>query len=83
LLARYREAYDLIQIGAYQRGSDPLTDLAIDLRPDLERFLRQDRDTAACFDETWSAVRALGARVAGELDGESAAEFDPELKEAA
>ena len=41
LLAAYREKEDLIAIGAYQRGTDPLLDAAIALRPRIDAFLRQ------------------------------------------
>jgi flagellum-specific ATP synthase len=40
-LAAYREKEDLISIGAYQRGTDPLLDAAIALRPRIDAFLRQ------------------------------------------
>jgi flagellum-specific ATP synthase len=43
-LAAYREKEDLISIGAYQRGSDPLVDVAIELRPRINQFLRQGVD---------------------------------------
>jgi flagellum-specific ATP synthase len=48
-LAAYRDKEDLISIGAYQRGSDPLVDLAIEQRPAINTFLRQrvDDPTAA------------------------------------
>ncbi len=42
LLAAYREAEDLIRIGAYVRGSDVDTDLAISLREDIRNYLIQD-----------------------------------------
>lgn len=42
LLAAYRDAEDLIQVGAYAKGSDPVVDEAIARRPQLESFLRQD-----------------------------------------
>jgi FliI/YscN family ATPase len=84
MLARHREAYDLIQIGAYQRGSDPETDLAIEMRSDLDRFLRQERDTAADFDATWASARALGSRASAGIGVQAVnGDFDPELKEAA
>src|SRR5204862_5231266 len=38
-MAAYREKQDLISIGAYQRGSDPLVDSAIALRGAIEGFL--------------------------------------------
>jgi flagellum-specific ATP synthase len=41
LLATYREKEDLIAIGAYQAGTDPLTDAAIAAREPIEGFLRQ------------------------------------------
>jgi flagellum-specific ATP synthase len=40
-LAAYKEKEDLISIGAYQRGTDPLLDSAITLRPRIDAFLRQ------------------------------------------
>jgi flagellum-specific ATP synthase len=54
LWVRYAEQEDLISIGAYAAGSDPLTDRAIQLRADMQAFLRQadnERvDVAASFD---------------------------------
>jgi len=41
LLAAYREHEDLISIGAYRQGSNPTVDLAITMRDDIDRFLRQ------------------------------------------
>jgi flagellum-specific ATP synthase len=41
LLSAYKEAEELIQIGAYARGSNPEIDAAIGLKPTLEKFLRQ------------------------------------------
>lgn len=40
-LATYREAEDLINIGAYQPGSNPSIDLALAKMDDINRFLRQ------------------------------------------
>ena len=41
LYARYQRNRDLIAVGAYARGSDPLTDQAIARYPDMEGFLQQ------------------------------------------
>jgi flagellum-specific ATP synthase len=46
LLAAFRDKKDLIAIGAYERGSDPLTDMAIDLRGAMDGFLKQRPDEA-------------------------------------
>jgi len=54
LLAAYAEARDLIEIGAYVRGANPVVDRAIALRQPIDDFLRQsveDRTpAAAAFD---------------------------------
>jgi len=47
LLAAYEERRDLIVLGAYQPGSDPLVDEAIERRPALEAFLAQAPDAPA------------------------------------
>lgn len=49
IVARQR---DLVLLGAYQRGSDPETDRALDLLPKIEQFLRQARNERADFTET-------------------------------
>lgn len=40
----YRQQRDLIAVGAYQKGSDPQVDLAIELWPQLRAFLQQETD---------------------------------------
>jgi flagellum-specific ATP synthase len=44
LLGSYRDASDLLKIGAYVQGSDPRVDLAISQMPAIEQFLTQDLD---------------------------------------
>ncbi|MFC4768785.1 flagellar protein export ATPase FliI [Effusibacillus consociatus] len=44
LAAIYRDAEDLIRIGAYQAGSNREIDLAIELRERMNRFVRQEVD---------------------------------------
>ncbi|MCR5536549.1 MAG: flagellar protein export ATPase FliI [Succinivibrio sp.] len=41
-LAQYNQASELIQIGAYQRGSDPRIDQAIMIKPYIDEFSQQD-----------------------------------------
>ncbi len=43
-LAAYREKEDLISIGAYRAGTDPILDAAIQCRQDMNAFLRQAVD---------------------------------------
>ena len=42
LYARYRRNRDLVNVGAYAAGSDPLLDRAIALHPQMEAFLQQN-----------------------------------------
>lgn len=56
LLAAYREAKDLVEIGAYQRGSNPLVDEALEKRDAIDAFLQQDTHEPAAFDDTWQAL---------------------------
>ena len=41
LYARYQQSRDLISVGAYAAGSDPLTDKAMEKMPSMQGFLRQ------------------------------------------
>jgi flagellum-specific ATP synthase len=52
LYSRYMKSRDLIQLGAYAAGSDPETDRAIVLYPELQRFLMQDMREAAGLPES-------------------------------
>jgi flagellum-specific ATP synthase len=46
LLAAHREKADLIAVGAYERGTDPLADRAVDLKSEIDAFLRQTVEDA-------------------------------------
>jgi type III secretion protein N (ATPase) len=59
LLAAYERQRDLILLGAYQRGADPVTDQAIARLDAITAFLRQRTDEAAPFDETLARLRTL------------------------
>lgn len=52
LLAAYKESEDFILIGAYQKGSHPLVDRAIQLREPIHRLLRQRPDEHQDFNES-------------------------------
>jgi len=60
LMATYREAEDLINIGAYVAGSNPRVDLAIARNETIRSFLRQGIYEASTLDEATRAVTALG-----------------------
>lgn len=50
-LATYRDAEDLINIGAYVKGSNPEIDQALRVMPNLNAFLRQDLFETSPFED--------------------------------
>lgn len=58
-LASYREARDLIEVGAYQRGSSREIDLAIASKGAIDQFLRQTMEDAADVDEAFQRLSQL------------------------
>jgi len=64
LLAAEREARDLIEIGAYVAGTNPLVDRAVALREPIDSFLRQPVEEVADAAQSWSQLQSLTGRVA-------------------
>jgi flagellum-specific ATP synthase len=62
ILARHRDAEDLLSVGAYARGANLKTDRAIDLVDDVRAFLRQPVGEASAFDATLSGLATLAQR---------------------
>ncbi len=60
MLAVYREARDLINIGAYQPGSNPQIDRAIALNPKINAFLRQPVNEPMPFAAAVATLQGLG-----------------------
>ena len=67
-LAAYRDKQDLISIGAYQRGTDPLLDSAIALRPAIDAFLRQRVEEFSSAPDADAALLALAAELHSQSD---------------
>ncbi|GAB6908854.1 flagellar protein export ATPase FliI [Desulfosarcina cetonica] len=59
IMATYRKAEDLINIGAYASGSNPKIDLAIRMIDPIKQYLRQDVHEAASFEESVNALASL------------------------
>ena len=59
LLAAHRDAKDLLEIGAYVAGSNPLVDQAVQLEHDITGFLRQDVHDPAPAEDSWTRLHAL------------------------
>src|SRR3990167_1526117 len=54
--SRYQKSRDLVQVGAYMSGSDPLLDEAIRLQPAMAAFLQQGMREAAPMQESLYAM---------------------------
>lgn len=67
LLAAYRDAKDLIEIGAYVMGTNPTVDRAIALQGVMETFLKQDMDDVTTWDDAWQALRAIVSATPAEI----------------
>jgi flagellum-specific ATP synthase len=61
LMAAYRDKEDLIAIGAYQSGTDALTDAAIAARTPVEEFLRQRVDDPSTCEDAERGLLELAA----------------------
>ncbi len=59
LLAAAAEAKDLVEIGAYVHGSDPLVDEALARKEMLNSFLRQPVDEVADPEHSWEQLSAV------------------------
>ncbi len=59
LMAAAAEAKDLIEIGAYVAGSDPVVDEALARRDAIEGFLRQPVDEVADPERSWAQLEAV------------------------
>ena len=66
LLSRYQRNQDLINIGAYAVGSDPILDQAIQLYPHLQQFLRQDCDEYCSKESAYQQLCQLFAKITNE-----------------
>ena len=65
LLAIHRKNEDLINIGAYVRGSDPVCDKAIMMMNDINGFLQQSTSDKIEYEETIQSLLELGQIASG------------------
>ncbi len=59
LMASYREAQDLINIGAYQQGSNPNIDRAIKAQPKINELLKQSVSEFPSEEKTYELMNAI------------------------
>ncbi len=58
-MATYEEMEDMINLGAYRKGSNPDVDVAIEKKPETDQFLKQEPDRGADFEGTKNQLIAL------------------------
>jgi FliI/YscN family ATPase len=63
-LGIYAERRDLLAVGAYAKGADPKLDRAVELMPELERFLLQNALEETAFERTREDVLRLSQKSA-------------------
>ncbi len=61
LFSRYQRSRDLIAVGAYQPGSDPLLDKAVGMYPHLEAFLQQRIEDCEPYESSTAQLATLFA----------------------
>jgi flagellum-specific ATP synthase len=59
LLAAYSASEDLVRVGAYQKGADPVLDRAVQALPAINAFLQQKKTEIAPIAQTLSALLKL------------------------
>jgi flagellum-specific ATP synthase len=64
LLSTYRENEDLITIGAYRQGSNPLVDLSIAMQGEITNFLRQAIEQRSSVADAQASLQKLAAQCA-------------------
>lgn len=65
VLAARKSAQDLLDVGAYQRGTNRLVDAAVDNEDAINNFLQQRMDEQAPADESWGHLTALTSILGG------------------
>ena len=58
-LATYREAEDLINIGAYVQGSNPEIDYAITKNPLIQEFVQQGMNEHTSLNESLELIKQI------------------------
>ncbi|MHC4446440.1 MAG: FliI/YscN family ATPase [Planctomycetota bacterium] len=82
LLAAYAEAEELINIGAYARGSNPDCDVAIAMKPAIDQFLQQTIEAKADYPTTCKTLLELAGASEREYAARAKAAMAPSARSA-
>jgi flagellum-specific ATP synthase len=58
ILATWADMADLVRLGAYRAGSDPVVDEAVKLAPRIEALLRQEKQDHSLLEASFAGLRA-------------------------
>ncbi len=64
-LAARRAAQDLLDVGAYQRGANPLVDAAVDHEGEINAFLQQRMTEQSTAQDAWAQLNRLVSTLGG------------------
>jgi flagellum-specific ATP synthase len=73
----YQQNRDLINVGAYQVGSDPEIDLAIRMQPELQQFLAQDMAQAVSLQQSYTHLQQLIEKFSMQVQARNTAATQP------
>ena len=65
LLSAYEQNKDLISIGAYASGSNPVVDKAIEMKPMLDAYLQQRMDDIIPYDQSLMGLQTITQQLQG------------------
>lgn len=64
-MGAYQASADLIELGVYEKGTQPLLDAMIELKPELDALLRQSPIAQRKAGVPWGEMRRLALRLKG------------------
>ncbi|MFT4469438.1 EscN/YscN/HrcN family type III secretion system ATPase, partial [Arthrobacter sulfonylureivorans] len=65
VLAARKAAQDLLDVGAYQAGSNPMVDAAVQHEDDINLFLQQRMDDQTPAAQSWDQLNRLTRTLGG------------------
>jgi len=63
IMATYNDAKDLIDVGAYKKGTNPKIDKAIELIDEINKFLRQGIHEKMTFEDTVEYLLSIARKL--------------------
>jgi flagellum-specific ATP synthase len=62
-MGAYQSSADLIELGAYEKGTSPLLDSMITLKPQFDELLKQRSNEHVLTADAWKTVRRLSQQL--------------------